>query len=346
MQSQERTLIIKTSTILKLAGLALTMWFVWVVRDILMLLVISLLLAGMLHPAVRWGDQYKIPKGVMVVLIYIVSFLVMAFSFALIIPTLVAQLGTLSQTIGSSIVTLSGNVRSFQDLLSTYGFGPNFSAGVASIQDQVSQITGGFLSALTNVFGGIASLGIVLVMAFYMVVQDEEARMLFKNFVPDPYQNISAQILRQVEEKIGRWLTGQLLLSLIIGVMYYIGLLILGVDSPVALAFFAAFTELIPYLGPVIGGIPIVIISFGVSPVKALFALGLVILVQQFENQIVVPKVMQRAVGLNPLISILAVLVGAQLFGILGVLLAIPIATTVSVLLTEVYHFRKDEQDI
>ncbi|MBU1629632.1 AI-2E family transporter, partial [Patescibacteria group bacterium] len=180
--------------------------------------------------------------------------------------------------------------------------------------------------------------------AFYMVVQDKEAVRMFYNLVPEKYQDLSARLLAQVETKIGRWLIGQLALSLIIGVAYYIGLLVLDVQGALALSIFAGFTEFIPYLGPILGGIPIVIVALSDSVVKALFALGLVIIIQQLENHVIVPRLMQKAVGLNPLISIVALLVGAQLFGIFGALLAIPIATALSVVLSELYKYKQGKE--
>lgn len=334
---------VKTVTVLKIIAIFLALWLLWVIRDILALLAVALFLSALMHPAARWGERYKIPKGVTVILIYVFLFILLALVFAMIIPALFDQLGSLSQSIGSSLVTISSSVQSLREFIQHYGLANNLSAGVASIQDQLSQAAGGFFSVLTNIFGGLAGLAVVLVMAFYMVSQENNAVRIFRNIVPEPYQEKSAQILVQVEEKIGHWLSGQLALSFLIGVLYYIGLLILGINSPLALAIFAGFTEFVPYLGPILGGIPIVIVAFSESPVKALFALGLTVIIQQLENQIIVPKVMQKATGLNPLISIIALLVGAKLFGVVGALLSIPVATALSVILTELYRYRQEQ---
>lgn len=342
--SQERTVVVKTSSILKVVIILLALGFVWLVRDILMLLFVALFLAALMHPAARWGAAKRIPKGLMVILIYLLLFSLLAASFALIIPTLVHQLGSLSQIIGSSIVALSGSIQSLREFTEQYGLAGNLSAGVASLQGQASRAATGLFATLTGLFGGMAGFVIVLVMAFYMVVQDREAVRMFYSLVPEKYQALSARLLSQVEVKIGRWLIGQLMLSLIIGVAYYIGLLILGVQGALALSIFAGFAEFIPYLGPILGGIPIIIVALSDSVVKALFALGLVIIIQQLENHIVVPRLMQKAVGLNPLISIVALLVGAKLFGIFGALLAIPIATALSVVLAELYNYKQAKE--
>lgn len=341
--SNERQINIKTTTLLKVMAILAVVWFMWLVRDILALLFVALFLAAVMHPAARWGAKHKIPKGLMVIVIYLVFFAVAIVSSALIVPPLVQQIqqvGGISQIIGSSLHVLSSIVETLRSFSEQHGLVGNVTEGLASLVGQLSRAGGGLVETLTALFGGIIGLVIVLVMAFYMVVEDREAISLFHNFMPRSYQEISAAILSQVEEKMGYWLYGQIFLSVFMGILYYVGLLILGVPSPLALALFGAFTEFIPYLGPMLGGIPIIIVALSVSPVKALLVLGFMILMQQLENQILVPKVMQRAVGINPIVSIVAVLVGAKLFGIVGVLLAIPVATALSVALSELYRSR------
>lgn len=340
----EHVISIKTATVLKVIGVILALGFLWIIRDILALLVVALFLAALMHPAARWGERHRIPRGATVLFIYLVLFALTILSFSLVIPTLLQQLGSLSRTVGSSALAISNGVHSLREFSDKYGLANNITAGLTSIQDGLSEAATGFLGAITNIFGGLVGFVVVLAMAFYMVVQDKDAVRVFRNIVPEPYQEKSANVLIQLEEKIGKWLGGQLILSLIVGVLYYIGLLVLGIDNPLALALFGAFIEFIPYLGPILGGIPIILVALSSSPIKALFALGLMVIVQQLESQIIVPKVMQKTLGLNPLVSIVAVLVGAKLFGIVGALLAIPVATALSVVLTEMYRHTQDTQ--
>ena len=340
---QERLVAIKITTIVKTVLVLLALGFLWLVRDVIALLFVALFLAALMHPAANWGAKRHIPKGLTVLLIYLILFALLGASLALIVPTLLNQVGNLSEVFRSLIVTVSTGVQSVRALTEQYGLLNNLSSSMAALQQQASLAAGGVFNTLFGIFGGIAGLVVVLVMAFYMVVEEKEAVRLFQNLVPGKFQDISAKIISQVEVKIGQWLGGQLMLSLTIGILYYIGLLVLGVEGALTLAMFAGFLEFIPYLGPILGGIPVVIVALSDSPVKALLALGLVILIQQLENQIIAPKLMQKAVGLNPLVSIVAVLIGAQLFGLVGVLLAVPVATALSVILNEVYLLRQDK---
>jgi predicted PurR-regulated permease PerM len=187
------------------------------------------------------------------------------------------------------------------------------------------------------VFNGVAGFLIVLVLAFYIVVEDDAIKTLFVNVIPSEYQSFATQVAVRVIEKLGDWMRGQLLLGLIIGVLYFIGLIAVGVPYPLLLALFGGLVEFIPYIGPFISAIPVVFLAFTVSPMHAGLALIVIVVIQQLENNVIVPKVMQRAVGLNPIVSIIAFMVGAQLFGMIGAIFSIPVATGLSVAISE-YH--------
>jgi predicted PurR-regulated permease PerM len=133
----------------------------------------------------------------------------------------------------------------------------------------------------------------------------------------------------RVQDKLGLWLRAQLLLSGIIFLVTWIGLLILGVKYSLVLALIAGITEVIPFIGPIIGAIPAVLLAFLQSPIKALLVLILYLVIQQLEGNILVPKVMQKTVGLNPIVVIVVILLGAKIAGVLGALLSIPVAVAI-----------------
>lgn len=170
-------------------------------------------------------------------------------------------------------------------------------------------------------------------------------RRAMRVVVPDQFQPFVTHVLGKVRLMLGQWLRGQLSLSLIIGVMAYIGLTILQVPYASVLALLAALFEVVPYVGPVVAAIPAVFFAFTVSPVRALAVLLFYWAMQVLENNLIVPKVMQKAVGINPLISIISILVGAKLAGIAGALLAIPVATSVTIVIREIFareHAREE----
>lgn len=339
--TQKRVIVLETWTILRVLLILAGIGFLYIIRDVLALVIVALFLAALIHPAARALARFKIPKGVTVIALYLTMFGIAALAVGLLLPPLIEQSSSLLGSLGKSWNALSGSVHALQDISVKYGLSDNVQAGVQSLEGQVTHAATGLFSTLTDLFGGLVGLIVVLVMTYYMVVQEEEARNLFRDFIPEKYHTIGTTIIVRVEEKIGKWLLGQLSLCLIIGLMYYVGLMIVGINSALVLAFFGGFTEFIPYLGPILGAIPAVIFALSDSPIKALFALGVIIIIQQFEGHIIVPKVMQKAVGINPLVSIIALIVGGKLFGFIGILLAIPTATTVSVILTELYRYSK-----
>jgi len=177
----------------------------------------------------------------------------------------------------------------------------------------------------------------ILVLTFYMLLQDDGLSRLIQSVVPRTYQSYTLRLLAHMQDRIALWLRGQLILSLVVGILTLIGLAVLGVKFALLLALIAALTELIPYLGPILGAIPAVFIAFTQSPTLGLMTLVLYIVVQQLENHLLVPRIMSKAVGLNPVVVIVAILIGGKIGGVVGAIVAIPIATALAVLLREVF---------
>ncbi len=334
----KRSISVETGTILKVVGMLLALGFLYLIRDILALVFIALFLAALMHPAAHALARWRIPKGVTVISLYLFLFGLAVLTVGLLLPTVIDQSAHLVGSLGKSLEAVSGSVQTLKEFSIKYGLRENLQASGQSLELQMVKAASGLFSTLTEVFGGFVGLIVILVMAYYMVVQEEDARKMFYNFVPDEYQELTAAIIKRVEEKISYWFLGQLSLCIIIGALYFLGLSVIGINAALVLALFGGFIEFIPYLGPILGAIPVLFIAFTESPMKAVLAFGVIVVIQQLENHIIVPKVMQRAVGLNPLVSIVALLVGANLFGLVGALLAIPVATASSVVLTEIYY--------
>jgi len=178
-------------------------------------------------------------------------------------------------------------------------------------------------------------------MAFYLVVQENGLKHFVRSITPSRYQATVADAMNKIQDKLGLWLRGQLLLMLIIGVFDYLGLRLLGMDYALILALWAGVTEIIPYVGPILGGIPPVFLALSISPARALWVALFFLVAQQLESNFVVPIVMKRAVGLNPVISISVVLIGARLGCVVGARMAIPMATVAAVVVSDVFEARQ-----
>ena len=138
-------------------------------------------------------------------------------------------------------------------------------------------------------------------------------------------------LIREVEYRLGGWLRGQITLMFLVGLLTYLGLLALGVEYALPLALIAGLLEVIPVIGPIIAAIPALVVGFGMAPWMGIWVLVLYLVVQQFENSLLVPNVMGRAVGFSPLATLVFLFIGGQLFGLGGVILAIPVALFLSI---------------
>ncbi|MBD3251317.1 AI-2E family transporter [Candidatus Uhrbacteria bacterium] len=344
MNVQERIISISSRTIVQIIVTILLLTFLWFIREIVAVVFVSLVLAAVMNPFVSWFTKRKVPAAVAALLFYLLLLGMATVAFVLIVPQLVEQIAKLTTMFGGESPEIVGALQTVLDFFREFFEEQdlNLQSGFQSLRDYLPGIFPNFLSFIVSIFGGVVNLVLVFVLSFYMVVEEREAMRWFKGLLSDKHQQFITKLLIEVQKKFGHWLLGQLALSLIIGVLYYIALLILDVPGALLFAIFAAFAEFVPYVGPIIAGLLVVIVAFAESPLTALIAIAVMLLIQQFESNILIPKIMQRAVGLNPVVSIIAFMVGAKLFGPVGMILAIPVTTAVSVAIMEYTKFQRD----
>jgi predicted PurR-regulated permease PerM len=332
---------ITTGTILRTIGVLAALGVVWLIKDIILLLFIAFLLAGVMYPFVRWMAAHRVPKGLSVLLFYFLLLGFLTLSFVLLIPAVAREIGMLTGTYSQSFEWLSGVRDGLEGISDKYPFIHNLQTSLGGLQQYFGQSVQGVLGYLTTLFGGLAGLVVVLVLSFYLIVEESAVKTLFRNLIPNSYQELVSDLIWKVINSLGDWLRGQLILGVIIGAFYFIAFAIIGVPYPILLALFGGLLEFIPYVGPFIAAVPALILAASVSPLVLLLTLVAIVVIQQLENNLVVPKIMQRTVGLNPIISILAVMIGAQTFGVVGALFAIPVATATSVVISELLRRRQ-----
>lgn len=327
---------VSTSTILKIAGVLFALWFVYFVRDIIAIVFVALILSAVIDPLADWFAVRRVPRSVGVLIVYVILFSILGLLIGVLVPPLVQDIRDLASNFGAVWDRLVSGAMVFQEYSEQSGFSKNIEEGLTSVQTALTKAVGGVFSTIVNIFGGLVSFVLILVLTFYMVVQEDGLRRMFKALVPDRYQGFTASTLGKIQRKITAWVKGQLVLSAVIGFLVYIGLAIVGLNYALALGLFAAFMEFIPYAGPFLAGAVAVFFALSQSTAKAFLVVLVFIIIQQLENNILVPKVMQRAVGLNPIISIVALVIGAKLAGIAGAIFAIPVATALDVIVREV----------
>lgn len=327
---------VSMSSILRVLFVFLLIWFLYFVRDVLLIVVVAVVLAAALDPFVEDLEKIYVPRWTGVLLIYLFALGLVSFSVYLLVPPFSEQIGNLSKNLPQINERLSQKIALLRT--SSGGHFPieSLSQALEILTSKANQLAGNVVSLITSIFGGIISAIIVLVLTFYLLVEREAMKSFIGDFIPKSHESSFIEAAMEIKLKIGRWFKGQLILSFLIFFLTLVGLLSLGVEYALTFALLAGITELIPYIGPVLGAIPPVIITFLDDPFKGLLVLGLFVLIQQLENHLIVPKVMQKSVGLSPVIIVVAVMVGARLAGFIGVLLAIPLATAVVIILKRV----------
>ncbi len=318
-----------TKVILKIVLTVLILSFLWVIRDILIILLLAVVLASAMEPLVHYFSVRKIPRTVSVLTVYILFLGVVTMVVWLLVPPLADQFKNLE----ANLPQLSTELQSrFPNLAGYIG---NFE--ISDLFKQFFSDIGGesAFSRTIGVFNGVFTIITVLVVSLYLVIEQKGMRQLIYDLIPDSHQEFTVGLIDKIQKKMGQWVLGQLLLSLIIFGVTFAGLAILHVKYALFLAMLAGLLEVIPYIGPILSAVPAVFFALIQSPTLGVGVIVLYILVQKAEGYILVPKIMQKTVGVSPLVVLLAVLVGFKLGGVLGLLVSVPLAGAVTVAIKE-----------
>lgn len=337
---------ISTLTIVKILLIFLILYFVYLIREVVAILFVALVFASAVDPSVDWLQKRKIPRGVSILFIYFTLFIVISFTIYLIIPPIAEQIAELSANFPRYFDRLISSYSTIKDYSIQHGLLDNIKESLGTISSNLQSTAAGVFTTVSNIFGGIFSFFLVLIITFYMVVEESAIKKLVWSIAPTKHQPYIMQLINRMQKKMGLWLRGQLILSLVIFILTYVGLLILGVKYALVLALIAGLTEFIPYLGPILGAIPAVFLAFTQSPMLAVFVIILFIIIQQIENNILVPKIMQKTVGLNPIVSISVLMIGFKLAGVIGAVLSIPVATAISVFIKDLFDSKNVDKTV
>lgn len=335
---EKKTIDISTSAIIRIIAIVLGLWFLYLVRDVLALFFLSVILTATLDPAIDWLNKKKIGRPVGVIMIYIALFLAIGLFVSLIAPPLVSQFKSFAENLPAYGETFSRTFTGIEKYAQSYGITFNSHEFLQGLTGNLSQSSGQFFGATVSVFTFFVSLLVILALTFYMSVKEDGMNKFLVSITPENHHDYVVSVADRIKSKIGKWLGGQLLLMVIIFVLDFIALSIFNIPYALALALLAGLLEIVPYLGPIISASLASMIGFLISPVTGLIVLGVLTTIQQIESHIIVPQVMKKAVGLNPVVVILALLIGAKLGGTMGAILSVPIATSIGVLIGDLVN--------
>lgn len=298
-------------------ALVLLGWFILELRYIFVALFIAYILMAALHPFVLSLRTYRIPHVLAVLIPYFATIALIVMLIFPLIPFFIAQMQSL--------------ITKFPALLDQaariLGIQLNKEQLQSFITSDLNVIGQNALAVTSKVFGGLFSMLTILVVTFYLLMDHDKVKTSIAYQFPKHLQKKVMDVFAQIEEKLGAWLRGQIILSFFIGSLTWLALTVLGLDFALPLAILAGILEIVPTIGPILSSIPAIIVALAVSPTLTAIVVATYIVIQALENNLLVPKIMQHAVGLHPVAIILSVMIGANLLGAIGALLSIPLVS-------------------
>lgn len=296
--------------------------FIFLVREIILQLFVALLLMTIFDPLVNRIAKIKIPRSIAVLIVYILFIGILGGVVAAIAPVVIDQTTRFVNALPGYLVNV-GITRDLSDKV------------VAGFLTTVGDVPGEILRLTYSLFSNFLSVVTVLAFAFYMLLSRNKLDDQLGIFFGDEKKKELGRVINKLEYRLGGWARGEFTLMFAVGLGNYIGYLLLGIPFALPLAILAGLFEIIPIIGPIVSAIPGIIIGLGISPLMGLGVAGMAFLVQQLENYVLVPKIMEKSVGVSPIVTLIAITVGARLAGFVGVIISVPVVITLQVLASE-----------
>lgn len=333
---------ITTSSVVKTLVAIVFFLIFYVLKDVVIIFLYAIVLASAVTPFANWLEQRRIPRLLSVLVLYLLVFSLVVFVASLVVPSVSQELSQLTEGFPKLVQKLSSSLDTVQQGNNRYF---DFVGELQNILDVLSsflqQFSQSAVSLVIGVFGGIFSFTAIIIISFYLAVMRNGIESFLKSVVPDKYENYAISLWHRSEVKVGRWLQGQLLLGLIVGLLVYVGLSLIGIKSALVFAIFSMILEIVPVAGPVLAAIPAVMLGFLQTPSLGLWLIVFYTAVQQFENHVLVPIVLGKSTGLNPVVVIMALLIGGRLAGISGAILAVPVASIIVEVLDDMARLKE-----
>ncbi len=328
----DKQVVISVKTILITLLFVLSAYILYRLGPVFGIILVSTLIVISVEPLIKFFMKKRIlnkaiGRGPSVIITYVLLIVMLALILTLGLPPVIIQARKLLVLFSDFSQQLNVPTK-FDDALS------QLYTNLANASGNVISMTFSFFSSLTTVFS-------VLIISIYMSLDWENIKDRLVSLFPPKMQEDVEDIIKGIESNISSWVKGELILMLVIGFFSLLGLVILDIRYPLALGLIAGLLEVVPILGPVLSAILAGVVGFADAPIKGVGVIILFIIIQQLENNILVPKIMQKVSGFSPLIIMLALLIGSEFFGIVGAILAVPMTMIGTIILKKVLRYSK-----
>lgn len=336
---EQQTINISNASIIKIVLVVLGLIFAYFLRDVLLMIFTALILAVALDRPIDVLQERKVPRFLGAIFIYLLLFSVLGLLFYLVFPVLADQVKNL-------LNNYSFYLESLAQLQSRTGF-INLQDILKELPERLAASATTVTGTLVALFGGIVSFLTILVVAIFLNIQENGVKKFIFYLTPKEHQKYVLDLFDKIQQKVGSWVWGKVILAIIIGFLIFGGLKFLGVKYAVLLGFLAGLLNFIPIVGAIISAIPAVLLALVESPILAVLVILWYVFVNAIlENLFLMPLLMKKAVDLNPALIILVLLIGGKIAGILGVILAIPAAAIISVLIDDYMKSRAQKSRV
>lgn len=330
------TISISTGTMFRAILLGLGVFLAWYLRDLVLIIMTAIVIASFVESAVNRMGRLRIGRVLGVVIIYAISLSFLAGMFYLFAPILITEVYNFSSFLSSYFPDINFldyfNNQAFsgaKDIVNTLSTNFSIDALLATSKAFITNLSGGLFQTLSAAFGSFFNVGMIIIISFYLSIQENGIESFLRIVIPQKNEDYAVDLWQRVRRKIALWIKGQMLLGLLVAVLIYLVLSLLGIQYALLLAILTGFMELVPY-GMIVAMVPA--LSFGYLSggfSNMLMVLGAYLIIHQFEVYLFTPLIVKRVTGLSPLVVILAVLVGYELGGIWGIVLAVPVAVAI-----------------
>lgn len=343
---------IQSSTFIRAIIIGALAYALWSLKELALLVLAAVVIASAIEPGVVFFVRNRIPRVLAVLGMYLAVFGSLFAIVYFFLPPILAD----AQGFFSLIPQYLGALDLPGPLSDITAFVPEAEQGheaeailnsILNFRAAFGDSSEGAVKLVAAFFGGIASFLLVIILSFYFAMRETGVEDFLRLVTPARREEYVVGLWLRARTKIGQWMQGQILSSLVLGILAYLGLLILGVPYALLLALITAAMEIVPIFGSLLAAVPAIIIAFSAGGMPlALIVTGLYVILNLFESHLINPLVVNKVVGIPPLLVILALIVGAQLAGFLGVLLAIPLAAALREFLNDYDRGKREAVEI
>lgn len=338
---ENTTLDISWETIFKIGFTLIAFYFTYLIRNILVWIFFAFIIAVLFEPTINFFEKRKIPRSWATIAIYLVFFGFLSFLIYLIAPVFVAEIQQFTQLFPQYFEKFSPPLKN----LGIEAF-QSFEIFTKSLQDWLIKASSSIFAAVVSVFGGIFATFSIFVLAIFFSLEKEGIKKIIKLLSPREYEDYVLDLLENSEKKISVWFGVRILGGFFVGLLVFFTAYIFKMKYAITFGILSGILDIVPVVGPIISGAIIIIFSLLDSWTKALFLIIALVLIHQIEGNILTPLLTKKFIGLSPILVLISLMIGGRLWGILGAILAIPLAGIIYEFLRDFLRERKGEEKV